>query len=53
MLRILIGISVGAMAGAALGYYGQCTSGICPLTSTPLRGAVYGAVLGLMFGLVK
>lgn len=36
------------LAGAALGYFGQCTSGTCPLTSTWWRGALYGGVLGLM-----
>ena len=48
-VRILIGLLVGAGIGAALGYYGQCSSGTCPLTSTPWRGALYGAVMGLLF----
>ena len=33
----------------ALGYFGQCTSGTCPLTSTWWRGALYGTGLGLLF----
>ena len=50
MLRLLIGVGAGAGLGAALGYFGQCTSGTCPLTATWWRGALYGAFLGLMFG---
>ena len=42
-------ILLGALLGAALGYFGQCSSGTCPLTSTWLRGALYGAVMGTLF----
>jgi hypothetical protein len=42
-------ILIGALLGAALGYFGQCSSGTCPLTSTWWRGAIYGAVLGTIF----
>ena len=46
---LLLGLLIGATLGAALGYYGQCTSGMCPLTSTWWRGAIYGGVLGVLF----
>ena len=39
--------------GAALGYFGQCSSGTCPLTATWWRGAIYGAVLGGLFYLTS
>jgi thioredoxin len=39
----------GGVIGAALGHYGKCSSGTCPLTSTWRRGALYGAALGGMF----
>lgn len=48
-LRFLLPILAGAAFGAALGYFGQCSSGTCPLTSTWWRGALYGAVLGLLW----
>ncbi|MDP2136286.1 MAG: DUF6132 family protein [Candidatus Didemnitutus sp.] len=48
-VRFLIPIAVAAALGAALGYYGECTSGTCPLTSTWWRGALYGAVFGLIW----
>ncbi len=51
MTAYLIPIAIGAALGSAMGYYGQCSSGTCPLTSTWWRGAIYGAVLGLMFGM--
>ena len=47
---LLIAVLIGAAIGAALGYFGQCTSGTCPLTSTWWRGAIYGGILGLLFG---
>ncbi|CAN5592516.1 hypothetical protein BH20VER1_BH20VER1_03280 [soil metagenome] len=46
---LLLGLLVGGILGAALGYYGQCTSGMCPLTSTWWRGMLYGGFLGLLF----
>jgi hypothetical protein len=44
-------ILIGTLLGAALGYFGQCAFGTCPLTSTWWRGAIYGAVLGTIFSL--
>jgi len=49
MLRFVIIIAIGAGIGALLGYFGQCSSGTCPLTSTWWRGAIYGGFLGLLF----
>jgi thioredoxin 1 len=46
---LAIKLIVGAGLGALLGYYGQCNSGTCPLTANWKRGAMYGAVLGLIF----
>jgi hypothetical protein len=51
LLRILIIVGIGAGAGALLGYFGQCSSGTCPLTSTWWRGALYGGVLALLLAL--
>jgi hypothetical protein len=48
LLRLIIGVALGAGVGAALGALGRCTSGACPLTSTWWRGALYGAVMGLL-----
>lgn len=52
-MRIIAGVLIGVLLGALMGYFGKCASGVCPLTSTPLRGAFYGAFLGFLFGLIK
>ncbi len=44
--KVLLGVLIGAGMGAALGYFGKCSSGTCPLTANPYRGALWGAVLG-------
>ncbi len=46
--KLLIGILIGGTIGALMGHFGKCSSGGCPLTATPLRGALYGAVLGAL-----
>lgn len=48
ILRTVIGVLIGSGVGGLMGYFGQCSSGTCPLTSTWWRGAIYGAVLGLL-----
>lgn len=51
ILKILIAVGIGAAAGAALGSTRSCETGGCPLTANPLRGSLYGGVLGLLFAL--
>ena len=53
MLSLVGSLFIGGALGALMGYFGQCTSGTCPLTSTWWRGALYGAALGLMFHFVS
>lgn len=48
LLRFVVTVALGALLGAGMGYFGQCTSGTCPLTSTWWRGALYGGFLGLV-----
>jgi len=50
-IRFLAPVLIGAILGSLMGYFGQCTSGTCPLTSTWWRGAIYGGVLGALFAL--
>jgi thioredoxin 1 len=47
ILKLLAGAGAGGLLGAAMGYFGSCTSGTCPLTSSPWRGALFGGLLGL------
>jgi len=51
MTSIIIKVLIGCVLGALMGYYGQCSSGTCPLTSTWWRGAIYGGVLGFLFAM--
>jgi len=46
--RILLGALIGGTIGVGLGYFGKCSSGSCPLTANPYRGAIYGAVMGAL-----
>lgn len=46
---LLIYALLGGGLGALLGYFGQCSSGACPLTANWRRGAIYGAVLATVF----
>ena len=53
LLRLVAPVLFGAILGALMGFFGQCTSGTCPLTSTWWRGAIYGGVLGTLFALAS
>jgi hypothetical protein len=48
VLRVILGLAVGGALGAVLGYFGRCSSGACPLTASPWRGAFFGALIGLL-----
>ncbi len=48
MLKIVLGVLIGGAVGALIGYKGRCSTGACPLTSSPYVGGMFGAVLGLM-----
>lgn len=45
---LLIYLLIGGGAGAALGYFGSCKTGACPLTANWRRGALFGALIGLV-----
>lgn len=51
LLHLLAPVFIGAILGGLMGYFGQCSSGTCPLTSTWWRGAIYGGVLGALIAL--
>ena len=51
VLRFAAIVLAGALVGGLMGYFGQCTSGTCPLTATWWRGALYGGFLGLLMTL--
>ena len=51
VLRFAAIVLAGVLLGGLAGYFGQCSSGTCPLTSTWWRGALYGGFLGLFMAL--
>jgi hypothetical protein len=53
MLRVILPVVIGAGVGAVVGHLSRCAGGTCPLMCAWWRGAIYGAVLGLMFGLSR
>ena len=45
---------VGAVGGFAYWYFIGCSSGTCPITSSPLNSSLYGIVMGgLLFSMFK
>ncbi len=46
---VLIGGAIGGIAG----YFGKCSSGSCPFTSTWRRGAFFGVMIGMAFWLTS
>jgi hypothetical protein len=52
-MSFLVPILLGAVLGGLMGRFGGCTGGTCPLMATPWRGALYGAVIGLLFALAE
>ncbi len=47
--RLILGVVLGVAVGGIMGYFGKCSSGACPLTANPIRGAIFGGILGLLF----
>ncbi len=49
IVQLSLGLLLGGSMGALLGYFGKCSTGACPLTANPVRGMLFGAMLGAMF----
>jgi thioredoxin 1 len=45
-IQLALGLLIGGSLGAVLGYFGKCSTGTCPLTANPYRGAFLGALMG-------
>jgi hypothetical protein len=51
VIRMVLGVVLGAAAGYAYYRFVGCSSGTCPLTSSPLISTLYGAAVGALFGI--
>ena len=47
-MKILLGVMIGGIIGFAVGYFGKCASGMCPLTSNPYVSTILGALMGAL-----
>jgi Family of unknown function (DUF6132) len=45
----LIGVVVGMIAGFSYWYFVGCTSGTCPISSSPTISTLYGGMMGWFF----
>lgn len=53
MIKVFIGIALGAVAGYAYYRFVGCSSGACPITSNPFISTIYGAVVGLFVSTIQ
>jgi hypothetical protein len=51
ILKIALGIVLGAGLGFAYYRWVGCASGTCPITSNPIISTLYGALLGGMLAM--
>ena len=52
-MKIVLGALIGGAIGFAVGYFGNCSSGACPLTSNPIISTILGIVVGIMIATLK
>lgn len=50
LLSIVLPLVIGAGGGFAYYYFIGCSSGGCPITSSPYISTLYGAGMGLVWG---
>jgi len=48
VLKVALGVILGAAAGYAYYRFVGCSSGACPITSNPWISTGYGALMGLL-----
>ena len=53
MVAVAVGMIIGGILGFAIGFFGKCASGACPLTGNPLISTIVGALIGALVALMK
>lgn len=51
MIKLALGIVLGAIAGFAYYKFIGCATGACPITSNPYVSSIYGALVGLLIAM--
>ncbi len=51
-IRMLIGTVIGAGLGFLYYKFVGCSSGACPITSSPIISSLYGAVMGMLISTI-
>jgi thioredoxin 1 len=49
MSALILCLLIGGGLGAVLGWFGKCSTDTCPLIANWRRGAIYGALFGIVF----
>ena len=52
-MKVLLGALIGGGIGFAVGYFGKCATGTCPMTSNPYVSTLLGILIGVMVTLGK
>ena len=50
MLRVVLSVLIGALLGFLYYRFVGCRTGTCPITASPYRSTLYGALVGYLFG---
>ena len=53
MIKLIMGIVIGAALGYAYYRFIGCASGTCPITSNPIVSTLYGAIMGALFSSIN
>lgn len=52
VIKIILGVVIGGILGFLYYKFIGCRTGSCPITSNPYSMILYGAVFGLIFGMI-
>jgi hypothetical protein len=53
MMRLVIGVVLGGLAGFAVYYFIGCKSGTCPITANPWMSTLFGMIFGALLSSAK